>query len=536
MKVRTLERTEWTTAVLLTLVVLVLVSTRAWYAGALWRDECAAVQLARMPSFADISKNFQHEAFPLLFPATLRAYTNIFGTSDTALRWFGLAIGIMLVSVAWLNQRATRSGIPLFFLALFGLNMTFLTWGTSVRGYGIGSVLIVLAFGLISRLLVERTQARIVSTFLVTLLSVQYLLQNTVLLLAIVLSAGTVCLSRRNFKLALIILGIGALCAISLLPYIGSYSSGTDWNIVLKYPLTLRRLWHQLGFAFGKPLPLMTLIWPTLLSVLVGGAATRLYLIRHRKPAPEWDLLLFGILVSITSIAGYYAFLKTVSYPTEPWYYLALLAIIAAALDLLASRLAQIRWIRLARLAFVAGALAVLPFANWSDITSRQTNIDIVVHKLEQSATSNDLIVVIPWYVGIGFNWYYHGVTPWVTAPIVDDHRIHRYDLLKAKMMSSNPVDDLLERISRTLASGNHVWFVGRIEFLREGQVALSLAPAPDPEFGWHNDVYMKSWAQQVGGFIQTHASRGEWVVLPAYGSVNHFENVRLLVAQGWRQ
>ena len=88
-----LKRAEWGLAVLLTATALFFLAIRATHAGALWRDECAVVNLARMPSVADITRNFQHEAFPVPFPVLVRAYTNIFGASDSALRSFGMVAG-----------------------------------------------------------------------------------------------------------------------------------------------------------------------------------------------------------------------------------------------------------------------------------------------------------------------------------------------------------------------------------------------------------------------------------------------------------
>ena len=144
MKRPTLRQAEWATAILLTIAVVSLMVVRALHAGGLWRDECAAVQLARMPTFTDIAKNFQYEAFPLLFPTVVRGYTNVFGTSDIAFRMFGLAVGVLLLAVLWFNAWQLGGAPPLLSLSLLGLNTSVLVWGTSVRGYGLGMVLIFL--------------------------------------------------------------------------------------------------------------------------------------------------------------------------------------------------------------------------------------------------------------------------------------------------------------------------------------------------------------------------------------------------------
>src|SRR5712691_214250 len=139
---------ELVLSVLLTLLVLVFLVVRATHAGPLWRDEAAALQLARMPMLADVAANFQHEAFPLPFPLAIRGYTALFGETDASLRWFGCIVGVAMIAVAWFNSRAAGDRGPFLFLALFGLNATFLMWGTSLRGYGLSSALFLLALGL----------------------------------------------------------------------------------------------------------------------------------------------------------------------------------------------------------------------------------------------------------------------------------------------------------------------------------------------------------------------------------------------------
>lgn len=534
MRLESLKRFEWVLSTLLSLVVLSLLIARATHAGALWRDECAALQLARMPTFAEIGANFQHEAFPLLFPTTIRLYTNVFGASDTALRCFGLAVGVLFIAATWFNLRIVGS-VPLLSLALIGLNTGFLTWGTSIRGYGLGSVLIILAFGFILKVVCKPTTKWIAAACLVCLASVQCLVHNAALLLAIGLSAIVVSLMRHDLRRSTVIAGIGALCMISLLPYIRPYSNGSAWNIVVQSQVTPASLWNNLNWAFGAPLSLMPTVWLILFVTLLGASITRLYHIRGNKPAPEWDRLMFGVLVLVVSVITYYAFLQILSYVTRTWYYLALLSTVGIALDLLAASLSRTLLIRLGRILFVLIALVLLPSANWPKIVERQTNIDVIAHQLENNARPSDLIVVSFWHYGISFNRYYHGVAPWLTLPQINDHRIHRYDLFMAKMVSPKPIDDVLDAIDRTLASGNSVWFVGGVRISRNGETTLSLSPAPDSKFGWNNKAYMESWTAQLGAFVTMHAAEPKVVTVKADGPVNDLEDIPLMVVQGWR-
>src|SRR6516162_5596535 len=101
-----LKYAEWSVAILLSALVLFLLGIRATHAGALWRDECDSLELARLPAFADIVHNLKFTSFPILFPATVRVFTSLFGTSDASLRCFGFLIGAALLAVAWFNTRS----------------------------------------------------------------------------------------------------------------------------------------------------------------------------------------------------------------------------------------------------------------------------------------------------------------------------------------------------------------------------------------------------------------------------------------------
>jgi hypothetical protein len=326
------------------------------------------------------------------------------------------------------------------------------------------------------------------------------------------------------------------LCAASMLPYAGAYVRGTQCNMLQKGPLTVSLIWNQLLLAFGDSWQLMTWIWPILFVASIIGVLCRLYLIRKKKPIPEWDLLLFGLTVSIASIIGYYVFLKALSYGTRPWYYLALLSVLAAALDLMIAVFCSVKWIRVARLTFSSAALILLPLADWPALVERQTNIDFVARKLEKVARPNDLIVVNPWWLGISFNWYYHGAVNWVTVPTMNDHRIHRFDLVKAKMVSSSPIQDLYDIIGQTLQAGNRVWFVGGVDLPQPGEPRPQLPAASDADFRWNSDVYCQVWSAELGDFVKAHTLRMAVVDEPTTGPVNPLEDVPLLGVEGWRE
>jgi len=112
------SRWEWISAIGLTVIVAALHAVRMLHAGGLWRDEAGAARLAMMPTVREIFGLFQHEAFPLLFPVTVRTWMSMIGGGDAALRGFGLLVGLAMVGVLWWNARAWRT-VPLLSLSLF---------------------------------------------------------------------------------------------------------------------------------------------------------------------------------------------------------------------------------------------------------------------------------------------------------------------------------------------------------------------------------------------------------------------------------
>ena len=161
-----LKRFEIAAVVLLSLLAVALHIVRAQNAGGLWRDEAGAVQLANLPTIGEVFQRFPHEAFPMLFPLTVRAWTAAFGSSDLALRLFGLIVGLTILGVLWLNARSAGT-VPLVSVALLGFHPWLLTYGDAVRGYGLGTALILLTFWAYARL-VERPDGRAVAIAAVT--------------------------------------------------------------------------------------------------------------------------------------------------------------------------------------------------------------------------------------------------------------------------------------------------------------------------------------------------------------------------------
>ena len=337
-KVALLKRGEWILAIVLSAIVLFLLIVRTTHAGALWRDECESVQWARMPRFADVLANFHYGSFPILFPTIVRTYTTLFGASDLSLRFFGLAVGIAFIGAAWFQSRSITGQVPLLLLALVGLNPNFLTAGTWVRGYGVGSVLIVLAFSLTAKFLLQPTTSRLWAVFLISLASVQCLFFNGALVPAIILAGTVVLLLHRRFKWTLCLLCVAGACATTYIPYLLKiYFHKRGPQVHISRPVSAsfgQQLQQQLVEACGLPISVMPWIWLGVVLLSVGGATWRLSGIWGEKPASQRDMLLFGVITICASIPLYYAFIRFVHRPPQARYYLAIFCLAASAADL----------------------------------------------------------------------------------------------------------------------------------------------------------------------------------------------------------
>jgi hypothetical protein len=525
---KVISAAEWIVATLLTAAVLFLLIVRVTHAGPLWRDEAAAVQLARMPTLHDVAANFQHEAFPLPFPLTLRIYTSLFGDTDFSLRCFGFAVGIAMIAVAWFNSRALGAAGPVVFLALFGLNNLFVIWGTSLRGYGLGSVFLLLTLGLAVKAVRDPTRQNATGAILAAIASVQVLLNALPLIAAIGTAAVFVFILERKFREAGLVCACAIVPVLSFLPYLNSYL-GADWTIVLKFPLSISLLCQKFQQALAERHEIIALLWESAAALLFVSAGW--YLSKRRfENAGALRSVRFILVFIIFSTLAYGVFLRSLSYATRTWYYLPLICALAGALDLVAALLCRILWLRIVRIV-IGLVFVILMLLTFWELGQPFTNIDSVARKLEAEASPNDLIVLNPWHFGPSFNRYYHGVTPWITSPTINEHRIHRYDLMKAKMMEDDPLKDVREAVRRTLQSNNRVWLVGGAAPPAEG-LPSTLGRPPNPYLGWAG--YMTFWSIELGTFLNAHVVTGEVVIdLPKDGL--DIENVPLLVASGWQ-
>jgi len=519
-------RLDYFLAVVATLVALALHGLFFLHAGALWRDEAGLAGLATLPSWHDVWILLTHDSFPILFPAVIRLWCGAAGSSgDAPLRLLGLATGLLVLASFWLACRWFRRGVPLLPLSLVAVNVVAVRAGDSLRAYGLGCALNVLSLALIWRVVQKPSRGNIVLAALAAMLSVQCLYQNAFFVLAACLGGLTVCARARRWRDFLCVLGIGLFAALSLVPYVMPVIHSQGWWQLERSNFNLNEGWAKAMPLLGFPWLECRWLW-VVLCVLAAVLAWK----RSRAGAAGGDLTLFCAVALWAGILGFYAFLKSSGLMSEYWYSLPLLAFVAVCLDAALVAGAR-RWASLMLCALTLFALCRAVPSGFKAVVNHQTNVDWAARLVAGQAAPDDFIIVNPWYLGVTFNRYYHGPTPWNTIPPLEDHAFHRYDLFKLRMQDPQALQPLMAQLQATLQSGHRVWLVGSITLTN---TAPAISSALNQR-GSRDAAFSSVWSQQVGHEFLAHASVGHVVLDPMPVPVSPLEIVCVYFFDGWK-
>lgn len=501
-------------------------------AGGLWRDEAGLVHLSLLPSLSDVWQNLPHDSCAILMPLAVRAWSAAgLGNTDLGLRVLGLCVGLFLLLAFWFASWTMRNGAPLLAVTLAGLNVTIVRAGDSLRAYGLSSALIVLTLALIWRLASRPSLAVFSCAVTVAVLSVQSLYQNAFFVFAACCGGFVLCVVERRWRDTLPVLAVGAAAAVSLLLCIASIIRAKNWLITARPGFHFSRGWKQLSVATGSPLTGFTWVWVTLWIGALATAICILFWRRDRLPEHVRGQILFAGTSLVLGAACFAFFLKLAGLPTQPWYYVPLMAFSVVCLDTIF--LAAWRWARPTAMILAPFTIAATFLFELPSVICRQTNVDFIAAQLSTQVAPNDYVIVHPWYCGVAFNRYYKAAAPWTTLPPLEDYGFHRVDLLKAKMQTKDPIAPVIDRITSTLQSGNRVWLVGNMPFTEEP--LQEIRPAPNNPWGWFDVPYSFHWGVQVTQFLSAHCQRSAVAIAPSTICVNSVENLPVFVVTGWK-
>jgi len=531
-----LVRAEWVVAVSACLWAVVVHVVVFLNAGPLWRDEVNSYNLAAIGTLADAWGRMEFDSFPILWCLVLRGWLGAGLDSDTALRALGMIVGLGTLAMFWWNARVFRSGLPLLSVALAALAPSLVWYGDTIRAYGLGMLLILWVTGSLWRVAEKPSAARICLASAATMLAVHCLYYNVVYLFVIAGGAALVCAWRRRWMAGTAVLAIGGIGAASMLAYLPSMSRRRGWVILINQSIGL----PWLAGRFFETLELAG-AWMPWVWVGVGAAALAacVHVWRRRKtiepPGPA-DQAVFWAWVIGGGLVCHFLFLLRLGYSTQHWYYVTLIAVLGLAIDGAVGQWARIVSVgRVVRVAVTAALVLVGATNLWTMAHMRATNMDRIV-QATAVASPDDLIVLTQWESGISFNRYYHGRTPWITITDIADHTLHRYDLIKEKIIMSDAISPALQKIRQTLAGGHRVWLAGGVHVPPPGIRLNPLSPAPHPQTGWALELYFRYWVTQTGQTLQEVAGRVERVTeVHPDQPISQFENVLLSVIEGQR-
>lgn len=529
-----LRKVEFGVAAAVTLLILYL-TVRSWiHAGPLWRDEVNTINLATQPTYSDILSLLDRDSSPLLHPILVRLWSRVgWADPDFAMRFLGWLVALAMIVTFWVNARVLGIQPPLLTLALFGAHSVTLQAVGSLRPYGLGTLFMLLAFGATWKLVSSPRAATFVYAATMAVLAVQTLYQNAILIFAMCAAALLVLGLRRDWKGMALALATGVAAAVSLLPYAGIVARSRGWRPLTQVDADLRLLLERWAEVFADASPRMLAVWVVLVVAGVAAATVLLGVPSLTREAPSARMrVLFAVLATTIGVALYFVFMKVADRYPHRWHFVPMIGLVALGLEVVFAHTRGLRW---ARAGLTVAALVVLLPLSAVGVTVRNTNVDLLATFVENAARPGDLIVVNPWFAGITFKRYYRGDVAWMTLPPIEDLRVHRYDLLKERMVSPAPLAPVYDAIGRTLQSGHRVWLVGEVIFIPPGQVPVALPPAPQGAMGWRSIPYQIAWSVEAGYFVQTHAVRWLEVEIPLDQPVDP-EKLRLIVVEGWRR
>jgi hypothetical protein len=532
---------EYSVAVLLTIAAIALHVRYFLDAGGLWRDEVTSVNIANTNPLSRAIANLHNDSFPIAWLLVVRFWERCgIGVSDRGMRTLGLLAGLSILAVLWRNARRFGQTAPFVSLALVGFTSAVICYGDSIRAYGLGMFLGLLAAGLIWEMTRKQTFWTFLAALIAALLSVHILYFNCVLLLAACCGAFAVMLPKGRWMPSGRVLMLALICAGSMLVYVPVVQNRHDIRI-LQTPLNLPTL-IQSAQQSVEYLPdghvdpgFGAFCWSLTIAAAVYLVPVRLFFRSYHGLSPrQRDAIIFCSTYLVVGALAYVAFLKVLSYSPQPWYYLAAMAMVATALDgLFAGVGSPIVRVLLAVCAAGFALNAALPV--WKNVGVRRTNIDLIAARIQQQAVKGDIVVMAPWNIGVTFLRYYHGPAEVIAIPPVSSLAFQQYNLLLKFMTDRNAMDPLIRDLSDVLRSGHRVWVVGDHDFPTFPPDPPFFQKSPDPVYGWLVGNYEFTWRDEVFYALRHNSRDVRLLPIPTDRPVSLYEKASLSVVEGWK-
>src|SRR5205807_1365091 len=114
---------------------------------------------------------------------------------------------------------------------------------------------------------------------------------------------------------------------------------------------------------------------------------------------------------------------------------------------------------------------------------------------------------IYPFVDGITFARYFHGATPWVTVPKIEDLSLHRWDQLMQQARQKNAIDPVLNRVNETLRSGHQVWVATTFSLTAPPGTPPPVLPLRDSD-RHRIGYFLGGWRDLFVADLRLHAER----------------------------
>jgi len=530
------RKIQWALAGLWCALALVLQAVLFRHAGAFWRDEASTLLISSAPSFGTLWSWLAKDSAPALMYVLVRLW-HIAGAGDAWLRLFGVVVFAGLAGSLLITCRSLTGRAPLVAAALLLLNPTVFYYGSSLRAYGLAVLLVMpccAAFWLVAR---NPTRTAVAAATLLAILSCHASYQNSYLVLAFGTAAAACCLMCRLWKRSVLVLAIGALAAVSLLPYSRAIADYRETAVIISFQVSPRIIAQRLAESVAGDNTALLVTWALLCActvALLAARGARRLPPRSKEPSLEIYMIL---VLAVANTAGVVFFVNHGIFP-HPWHYMPFLAIAALAIEVaLQSGRDEGRASR-ARVLISALVVAIAFVPAWRLAHFRRTNMDRLTALLTARAVPGDLILLSPFWFSPSFKYYYRGAAEWNTLPLTStdvETSIMPFKAIKTVMTTPRAIEPTLEKIRAALSRGNRLWILGWFEFPAPNTAPLDVAPAPTSPYGWNSIVYSSAWSQHVGALLKRRARTIDPVDAGVAEPVNPIENAPLLVIEGWK-
>lgn len=537
---------EWLLFGFICVVIIGLHVILFLHMGAFWRDEASSIHVASSQTFGIFWNSLIYDSFPALFDILLKLWISSgIGKTEEGLRLFGtfVSVGIIIAifyACRWLSN-LRETGVPLLALSLGVFNISVFYYGSSIRAYGLASLLIVLCLAAFWRLVQNPNIKTGAMALLLAMLSVHSNYQNTYMLFGIGLAGATACAVCSLWKRSLLVLGLCFVTALSMLvylPVIKAYKVYSDFGSeIVSLPLDV--FFRSMRQSLAGESTILFVLWTLLLILSVLVLSLRFFSQFHSdidRGKPSLDLYcLVGLIVA--GVTGIVLFKQNGKLP-HPWHFIPFIVFAAVILEVGFRSKKDFLWLVLTKWVVTCIILGLSLPQIWNMSFMRRTNMDLMTQTVAILAKPGDLILVNPFWFINSFYHYYDAEVNWITIPAYNNDNIYNFKdggPIRKLMQNPKSLEVTKQRIASTLANGKQLWIVGYIKFLEPGKIPPTIGPPPDPQFGASWDAYSLVWTLQIGYFIQQHSLQAHVIPLPIDQPVNKFEKADLIWVTGWR-